>query len=262
MMHALSSWQDLAQALTAPDMSPRLTVQSWYDSGLLAKALPEVHALFGIPQPPLHHPEIDTGVHTLLVTEQAWLRTKDAGVIFAALVHDLGKGITPQDQWPKHTDHETNGVPLVQNVCDRFDVPKDVAHLARLVCEYHLHGHRAFEMRPGSIIQWLEKVGLLHDNDLRQRFMLSCEADARGRTGLEHREYLAPQYVEKVAMLAQSAWHIETHQERLQEAISRVKRYYAPFSDKDNVKAVIRRDHELETIAMVIAHSHGTSPSC
>lgn len=259
-MHDSFSWDTLAQALTDPDTSPRLTVQSWYESGLLERELPEVHALFGIPQPPAHHPEVDTGVHTLLVAEQAWLRTKDAGVIFAALVHDLGKGITPQDQWPKHTDHESNGVPLVQAVCDRLGAPEDATRLALLVCEYHLHGHRVFEMRPGSVIQWLEKVDLLHDNDLRQRFMLSCEADARGRTGLENREYLSPQYIEKVAELAQSAWGIGTQQERLQEAISRVKRHYAPFSDKDNVKAVIRREHGLAAVEPT--PGHGAAPSC
>ena len=260
-MHPVFSWPILAQALSAPDVSPRLTVQSWYESGLLAKELPEVHALFGIPQPPLHHPEVDTGVHTLLVTEQAWLRTKDAGVIFAALVHDLGKGITPQDQWPKHTDHESNGIPLVQSVCDRLGVPEDVARLARLVCEYHLHSHRVFEMRPGSVIQWLDKVNLLQNNELRQSFMLACEADARGRTGLEHREYLSPHYVETVARLAQSVWHIETRQERLQEAISLVKRHYAPFSDKENVKHVVRQEYGLEPTA-VDPSGHGAAPSC
>mgnify|MGYP003586772340 FL=1 len=160
-MYAPLTWQELAPILSHPTNSPRLAVQAWYESGLLEQRLPEVHALFGIPQPPAHHPEIDTGVHTLMVTEQAWLRSKDPAVVFAALVHDLGKGVTPQDQWPKHTDHETNGVPLVKNVCARLGVPPDVEHLALMVCEFHLHGHRVFEMRPGSVVQWLEKSELL-----------------------------------------------------------------------------------------------------
>lgn len=262
-MDAFLTWQNFAHALTNPATSPRITVQQWYESGLLARELPEVHALFGIPQPPAHHPEVDTGVHTLLVVEQAWMRSKDAAVVFAALVHDLGKGVTPQDQWPKHTDHEANGVPLVNAVCDRVGAPDDARRLALLVCEYHLHGHRVFDMRPGSVIQWLEKTHLLHDDNLRQKFMLSCEADARGRTGLENREYLSPQYIEKVAQLAQSAWHIEARQERLQEAISRVKSYYAPFSDKDAIKDTIRRDHAMEPVLRrTTGLAHGVSPSC
>ena len=260
-MHASFSWQYLAQHLSKPNANPRLTLQSWYDSGLLARELPEVHALFGIPQPPAHHPEIDTGVHTLLVVEQAWLRTKNADVVFAALVHDLGKGITPQDQWPKHTNHESTGVPLVQGVCLRLDVPDDVERLAILVCEYHLHCHRVFEMRPGSVIQWLDATGLLHDNGLRQRFSLACEADARGRTGLEDREYLSPYYIETIAALAQSVWNIGTHQEYLQQAISLVKHHYAPFSDKENIKAIVRDQHGLAP-AIEDNPSAGNSPLC
>lgn len=245
-MHAPLTWQVLAAAITDPNKSPRSTIQEWYDSGVLARDLPEVHALFGVPQPPLHHPEVDTGVHTLLVAEQAWLLSKDPDVVFSALVHDLGKGITPQDEWPKHTDHELKGVPLVQAVCDRFDAPDSARQLALLVCEYHLHGHRVFEMRPGNIIQWMNKTGLLQDDSLREKFMFACEADARGRTGLENREYLSPQYMQQVAKLAQSAWHIESWQERLQTAITRVKHHYAPFSDKNNVKAIVRQDNGIQ----------------
>lgn len=244
------TWKNLSQALMHPTVSPRVALQLWYESGLLARELPEVHALFGIPQPPAHHPEVDTGLHTLLVVEQAWMRTKDVSIIFATLVHDLGKGVTPQDQWPKHTNHELSGVPLVQAVCDRLNAPQDATRLALLVCEYHLHAHRVFEMRPGNLIQWLDKLNFLHDHNLRQRFMLSCEADARGRTGLENREYLSPQYVETVAAVAQSSWHIGTHQERLQEAISRVKSHYAPFSDKANVKAIVRSDNGMPAVVL------------
>ena len=254
------TWQELAPILSHPTNSPRLAVQAWYESGLLEQRFPEVHALFGIPQPPAHHPEIDTGVHTLMVTEQAWLRSKDPAVVFAALVHDLGKGVTPQDQWPKHTDHETNGVPLVKNVCARLGVPPDVENLALMVCEFHLHGHRVFEMRPGSVVQWLEKSELLHNTKLRQQFMLACEADARGRTGLENREYLSPYYVETVARLAQSTWHIEARQERLQAAITAVKHHYAPIGNKDNVKAIVRRDAGLAPIGQ--EPSHGDTPAC
>lgn len=256
-MQAPLTWQTIAIALTDPHKKPSVTIQEWYDSGVLARDLPEVHALFGVPQPPAHHPEVDTGVHTMMVAEQAWMRSKDPDVVFAALVHDLGKGITPQDQWPKHTDHELNGVPLVQNVCDRVGAPDSARKLALLVCEFHLHGHRVFEMRPGSVIQWLHKVELLHDDSMRQKFMLACEADARGRTGLEQREYLSPQYVENVAKLAQSAWHIDSWQERLQTAITSVKHHYAPFSNKDNVKAVVRRDNGIEAPAEQVSHDGG-----
>lgn len=239
------SWNELSNVLTDSNKNPRHAIQAWFDSGRLERELPEVHHLFGIPQPPLHHPEVDTGVHTLLVVEQAWLRSKDPAVVFAALVHDLGKGVTPSDQWPKHTDHELNGVPLVNNVATRLRVPTQVKTLALLVCEFHLHGHRAFEMRPGSIIQWLEKTEMLHNNTLRQQFMLACEADARGRTGLENREYLSPFYMETVAKIAQEHWHMDVRQERLQSAITAVKKHYAPMRDKNNVQRIVRKDHGL-----------------
>ena len=151
------TWPTLASILGDHTTNPRNVLQQWYSDGRLEKELPEVHVLFGIPQPPEHHPEIDTGLHTLMVVEQAWMLKPDASIVFAALVHDLGKALTSPDHWPKHVDHEGAGVPLVEAVCARLNVPEYTKELALWVCEQHLKVHRVFERRPGSIIKWMAK---------------------------------------------------------------------------------------------------------
>ena len=252
----VKNWSEFHTLLASP--APHVAILGMQREGTLEAWLPEVHALFGVPQPPEHHPEIDTGVHTLLVVEQAAkLSQQDPLVVFAALVHDLGKGLTPPDAWPKHTDHETNGVPLVENVCQRLGVPDNYRTLAVLVCEYHLHSHRMFEMRPGSAIQWMEKTGILQDAELRRRFFQSCEADARGRTGFEHREYLGPLLAEKIATVANGVTEEPTRERWLGTSISAVKKHYAPYHDKEHVKEVVRRDNGLEAPL-----NYGETPAC
>lgn len=238
------NWSDFHALLASS--TPHVRLLEMHRTGELQHHFPEVHALFGVPQPPEHHPEIDTGVHTLLVVEQAArLSQRNPRVVFAALVHDLGKGLTSPDAWPKHTDHETNGVPLVHAVCDRLQVPDNYRELAVLVCEYHLYSHRMFDMRPGSAIQWLEKTNMLNDTELRQQFFQACEADARGRTGFEHREYLGPLLAEKMVSIANSVTEEPTRERWLGATISAVKHYYAPYRNKEHVKSVLRRDHGL-----------------
>jgi tRNA nucleotidyltransferase (CCA-adding enzyme) len=152
-------------------------------------AIPELRALSDVPQPAKHHPEIDTWVHVLMAVDQARMLTDDPAVRFAVLLHDLGKGTTMPDVLPQHIDHEERGVPMVHDVCDRLIVPDAWRELAALVCEHHTRCHRSTEMSPPGKRRLLRRVGAAEDPARLELFLLACEADARGRLGLERREY-------------------------------------------------------------------------
>jgi tRNA nucleotidyltransferase (CCA-adding enzyme) len=193
-------WQELDRALGEPD--PQVFLQVLRDCGALAVLFPELDCLFGIPQVAKYHPEIDTGVHLMMVMQQAALLSEDPQVRFAALLHDLGKGITPQKELPKHTAHEARGVPLVEAFCERYRVPKDYRELAVLVCRYHLHVHRAFEMRSDTILKTLEALDVFRRPERFEQFLLACEADSRGRAGYENREFPEVQFLRDCATAA------------------------------------------------------------
>jgi tRNA nucleotidyltransferase (CCA-adding enzyme) len=150
---------------------------------------PELHALFGVPQPERWHPEIDTGVHTLMVLEQATKLSTDPVVRFAALTHDLGKGTTPPEEWPRHVAHEQRGVDLVNGLCDRLRIPNAYRELAVLVSRYHLEAHRVEELRTATLLELLERLDAFRRPERFEQWVLACEADARGRKGLEDRDY-------------------------------------------------------------------------
>ena len=151
--------------------------------------LPEVNVLFGIPQPERWHPEIDTGLHVMMVLEQAESMSTDLEVRFAALTHDLGKGSTPRGLLPSHPGHELRGCRLIRDLAARLPVPRACRDLALLVAEYHTHVHRALELRPKTILNVLEKTDAFRRPDRFEQFLVTCEADARGRAGLENRRY-------------------------------------------------------------------------
>ncbi|MEJ2602242.1 MAG: multifunctional CCA addition/repair protein [Gammaproteobacteria bacterium] len=180
-------WQETARALAGPQ--PETFFRILHVCGALAVLYPEVDALFGVPQPPEWHPEIDTGVHTLMVLEQAAYLSPALTVRFAALTHDLGKGETPESEWPSHRGHERRSVRLLLRLCDRLPVPKACRELGVLVAEYHGHCHRALELRPTTIMRLLEAADAFRRPERFEEFLLACEADARGRTGLEDRPY-------------------------------------------------------------------------
>jgi len=152
-------------------------------------ALPEIDDLFGVPQTAKYHPEIDTGIHTLMVVEQAARLDSDPVMRFAALVHDLGKAKTPADILPSHKGHEVGGLPIIKQLCERLRIPKKYESLALAVSEYHLHMHKMFELRPKTILKMLEKTRTLMDDERAQQVAHCCIADARGRTGYENRGY-------------------------------------------------------------------------
>ncbi len=168
---------------------PRLFIEVLRDCGALARVFPEIDALFGVPQPAAYHPEIDTGVHTLLVLEQAAALTPDPEVRFAALLHDLGKALTPRTEWPRHRGHEQLGVAPINALCDRLRVPTRYRDLALLVCRYHLRLHRIRELKPATVLGLLEKINAFRQPHRLKQFALACAADLRGRLGWEARQY-------------------------------------------------------------------------
>lgn len=186
-------WKEMEKSLG--ERHPDVFVQSLRDCGALAKILPEVDALFGVPQPEQHHPEIDTGVHCLMVLQQAAVLSNAIPVRFAALVHDLGKGTTPQEEWPRHIGHEKRTLPLLDTLCERIAAPKEHKRLARLVAEYHTHCHRALELKPTTLLKVMKAADAFRKPEQFDSYLLCCEADARGRTGLEQRDYPQADYM-------------------------------------------------------------------
>lgn len=180
-------WTETFKALN--EDTPSRYFEVLQNCGALQVIFPEVARLFGVPQPALHHPEIDTGIHTLLVLNQAARLSMSIRVRFAALVHDLGKGETPAELLPRHVGHELRSVSLIEALCKRLRVPNDCRDLAVKVARYHSHCHRALELRPKTLLETLMGVDAFRQPDRLEEFLLACEADIRGRTGLEDLPY-------------------------------------------------------------------------
>ena len=183
-------WQETAKALASS--RPDIYIEVLRDCGALAAVFPEVDRLFGVPQPERWHPEVDTGVHVLLVLRKAAELSDSPAVRFAALVHDLGKGTTDPQFWPSHRGHEKRGVKLIEDLCKRLSVPNHHRDLACHVSRFHTNVHRAAELRPDTMLKVLEAVDAFRRPERFEELLLTCEADARGRTGLEDRDYPQP----------------------------------------------------------------------
>jgi len=193
-------WQETERALG--EHAPQVFFKVLRDGAALKHVFPEVDALFGVPQPPKWHPEIDTGVHILMVLEQAAKLSADTIVRFAALTHDLGKAATPQDKWPSHHGHELASVRLLDTLCARLRVPKEYRDCAAGVAQYHGHAHRALELRPKTVIELFEHLDAFRRPARFEQFLLACEADIRGRTGLEDRPYPQAAYLRRAFQIA------------------------------------------------------------
>jgi len=194
-------WQETERALD--EEHPEVYFQVLRDCGALAVIFPEVDALFGVPQPPRWHPEIDTGVHVLLALRYAAAHAASNPVRFAVLTHDLGKAVTPKADWPSHQRHEEFGVPLIEALCDRLKVPNGHRELAILTARYHTLVHRALELRPATLLTLLENCDAFRRPERFGELLVACEADARGRTGREREPYPQVDYLR--AALAASA---------------------------------------------------------
>ena len=189
-------WAEMARACAEP--APEAFVEVLRECGALERVMPEVDALFGVPQSPQWHPEIDTGAHLLLALAAAARAGEDPETVFAVLVHDLGKGITPQALLPRHIGHEARGVPLVRELCGRLVVPNAWRDLAVAVTREHLNVHRAFELKPATVIRLLTAVDAWRRPERFVRFLAACRADARGRAGNENAVYEQADYLEAV----------------------------------------------------------------
>lgn len=196
------SWKEIARALM--EEQPQVFIQVLRDCGALKQLMPELDVLFGVPQPAAHHPEIDTGVHTLSVLEQAARHNQPLTVRWACLLHDLGKGLTPEEEWPRHIAHEHRGLKAIKAVNQRFKAPRDCQELALLVGEYHTHGHRALELKASTLLELLQRFDVYRRPQRFEEFIAACEMDARGRLGLEERDYPQAAYLRGAADAARA----------------------------------------------------------
>ncbi|WP_394150868.1 multifunctional CCA addition/repair protein [Vibrio maritimus] len=180
-------WQEWHKSLTT--QSPEVFLQVLRDCGALEVVLPEIDALFGVPQPEKWHPEIDSGVHTLMVAKQVSRLSALPTVRFAAQVHDLGKAVTPKEEWPSHKLHTHTGQKIIKALCARVRVPNDYRDLAIAVCAQHSNVHRAFELRASTFVKIFGQLDVWRKPEKLEQVLVCCEADHRGRKGLEKEPY-------------------------------------------------------------------------
>lgn len=185
-------WKETERALG--ENNPEIFIEVLRDCNALARLFPEIDALFGVPQTAVHHPEIDTGIHTLMSLQQAVKLGGNTCVRFATLLHDLGKAATPPEEWPRHIAHEDRSLPLVKKLCARLAAPKEFKELALITAQWHTQCHRALELKPTTVLKVLHATDALRRPERFEQFLLCCEADARGRTGFELREYPQADY--------------------------------------------------------------------
>jgi tRNA nucleotidyltransferase (CCA-adding enzyme) len=180
-------WQELSKGLL--ESRPSRMFEALRACGALVRVLPELDALFGVPQPPEHHPEIDTGVHTMLAVDFAAGRSEPLNVRFATLVHDLGKGVTPRELWPKHHGHEQKSVELIRALCSRLRVPNDCRDLAILCARFHGDVHRAAELRAATVLKILSAADVFRKPERFEQLLAACACDFHGRPGYETLDY-------------------------------------------------------------------------
>jgi tRNA nucleotidyltransferase (CCA-adding enzyme) len=176
-------WQELAKGLM--EAKPSRMFEVLRESGALKRILPEVDRLWGVPQPPLHHPEIDTGEHVMMVVDYAAKQGYSLPVRFAALTHDLGKGTTPKDMLPRHIGHEERSVNLLREISKRLRIPNDCKELAHIVAKFHGKVYRIDEMRPDTKVRFLQDTDAIRQPERFKEFLRACECDFRGRKGYE-----------------------------------------------------------------------------
>ena len=186
-------WKETSRALSERHADVYFEVLR--QCGALKVLFPEIDALYGIPQRPEYHPEIDCGIHTMMSLQQACLQNYSLDVRFAVLVHDLGKALTPVEELPRHIMHEERGIKPVNELCDRLKVPTYTKQLALAVCKEHLKCHQAFNLKPGTLWRLLQRLDVLRRPERVEAFVQACECDSRGRLGLEDRAYPQAQYV-------------------------------------------------------------------
>jgi tRNA nucleotidyltransferase (CCA-adding enzyme) len=206
-------WQESFRALGEP--RPDVFFETLRDCGALAVIFPEIAALYGVPQPPQWHPEIDTGLHVMMALRYAASVDAPTTVRYAVLAHDLGKALTPREQWPSHPGHEEAGIPLVEALSERLKVPSSHRELAILAARHHTVVHRATELRPGTILKLLETTDAFRRPERFGELLAACEADARGRAGLQERPYKQAALLGKAREAAAAVTLTETDRQGL-----------------------------------------------
>jgi tRNA nucleotidyltransferase (CCA-adding enzyme) len=186
-------WKETSRSLL--EDNPEVYFETLRECGALEVWFPELNKLWGIPNPPKWHPEIDTGIHTMMVLQQAVSLSSKLTVRFAALVHDLGKGLTEPADWPSHRGHEKLGLEPINTLCDRLKAPNDCRELGLMMSEFHSHVHRAFELKPATILSMFHRCDAWRKPERFKDFLTTCVADARGRKNLEKKSYLHSDYV-------------------------------------------------------------------
>ena len=186
-------WAETEKALATD--SPQIYFQVLRDCGALVVLFPEIDCLFGIPGPKRWHPEIDTGIHTLMVVEQSVLLSNDVAFRFACLVHDLGKALTPKEKWPSHKGHGFLGLAVIKSLCIRLKVPNECRDLALMVSEHHTIIHSAFELKPSTLLKLMNSCDAWRKPQRFLQMLECCVADSKGRTGFEDKSYPSADYV-------------------------------------------------------------------
>jgi len=187
-------WKELEKVLGGKD--PQVFFQVLRDCGALKALFPEVDALFGVPAPAKWHPEIDTGIHTLLCMEQIALLSDSLAARFATLCHDFGKALTPPEEWPSHRGHGQRGLAVIRAFCERLRIPNDCRELALLVSDLHGDIHRALELRPQTLLRKLDLMDVWRKPERLKLLLLACQADYQGRTGFQTLPYPQLEYMQ------------------------------------------------------------------
>ena len=206
-------WLETEKALN--EKNPEIYFETLHKTGALKVLFPEIDALYGVPNPVKHHPEVDSFIHTILVLKQAVNLTENnpilnkSAVRFAAICHDLGKALTPQNILPHHYGHEQAGIKPTRTLCKRLKVPSYFQELAELTCEFHTHIHKAFELRAETVITLFNRFDVWRKPQRFQEFLQVCLADTRGRTGFENKDY--PQ-IDYINQLLQAANEVDVQQ--------------------------------------------------
>lgn len=193
-------WTELEKALSGK--YPARFILVLRSCNAIEKLFPEIEALFGVPQTEEYHPEIDTGLHTIMSLNQSTRLSDDPMIRFAVLVHDLGKATTPKDKLPSHHGHEERGAKIIDKLCKRYRIPNKYRELAINVSRFHLDCHRIQEMKPETVLKKLEQLDAFRRPERFEQFLTACEADARGRAGFEDREYPQAEYFQSALKAA------------------------------------------------------------
>ena len=195
-------WQELQRTLAGPN--PAVFIQVLKKCGALARLFPELDSLWGVPQTAKCHPEIDTGVHVMMALDMACKLTQSPKIRFAVLLHDVGKGITPSEQWPDHVGHEEAGAGIVKELCKKYRVPNEYRDFAIHFARWHMHGHTVFKLSGADLVQMFNAMDVFRKANILEEFLIAAESDHKGRRGTQDLPYPQADFLRRAFAIAQS----------------------------------------------------------